>query len=344
TPQNMIWASYILGYMVLINFPKTLFVGFLFLEDISRYLRKWTAKEKVSLPSRRKFISQMGLIIAAVPFTSVLYGIIRGKYDYKIHTVELTFEDLPQAFDGFTLTQLSDVHSGSFDSKEAVQRGLDMVQELGSDLIVFTGDIVNDFAYEIKPWISRFAELSAPYGKFSILGNHDYGDSVRWDSPFEKAANLHQLKEYHAQMGFQLLTNQHVAIEKGGSILNLVGVENWGKVPFPQKGDLDLATRGMSKEQFQILLSHDPSHWEEKVLPHDATFHLTLSGHTHGAQFGVELPGWKWSPVKYRYPQWAGHYQKGKEHLYVNRGFGFIGFPGRVGIWPEITQIVLRKK
>ena len=343
SPQRMIWTGYILGYIVLINFPKILFAAFLMLEDVVRYIQKWTSSGDVPLASRRKFISQIGIMLAAVPFTAVLYGIIRGRYDYRIHRVELTFDDLPEAFDGLTVTQISDVHSGSFDSKEDVQRGLDMIQELGSDLIVFTGDIVNEISDEIKPWIPAFAALSAPLGKFSVLGNHDYGDSVRLASPFEKAANLQRLKDYHAEMGFRLLTNQHQSIQKGDSTLNLVGVENWGKLPFPQKGDLDIATKDMADAQFQILLSHDPSHWEEKILPHDLTFHLTLSGHTHGAQLGVEVPGWKWSPVKYRYPQWAGLYQEGKEYLYVNRGFGFIGFPGRVGIWPEITQFTLRK-
>ena len=293
--------------------------------------------------SRRKFVAQVGLSVASLPFAGMVYGMIKGKYAYRIHRLTLRSKDLPAAFHGFTLAQISDIHSGSFDDHAAVERGVQMLVREQPDLIVFTGDLVNELAEEIKPWLDTFGKMDAPFGKFSTLGNHDYATHVSLDEAAYQR-NMQQLFRYHEQMGFRLLNNENVRLEKDGQHLSLIGVENWGEPPFPQKGDLDLALRGTEEAPFRILLSHDPTHFDHKVLPHPLPVHLTLSGHTHGMQFGVETAGIKWSPVKYRYPRWAGLYEEAGQWLYVNRGFGFIGFPGRVGIWPEITLITLERE
>jgi len=295
------------------------------------------------MPARRKFISEIAMVVAAIPFTSLLYGMFKGKYDYKLHRETLYFDDLPEAFDGFTITQLSDIHSGSFDNTAAVQRGIDIAKAQKSDLFVFTGDLVNNAAWEIEPYIDMFKQISAPFGQFSILGNHDYGDYIQWNSEEEKAANLQKLKGQHNKLEYKLMLDENVQIEKNGQKISLIGVQNWGR-GFVQIGDLDKALQGVDKDAFKILLSHDPTHWEDKVRYHPTKIHLTLAGHTHGAQFGVETAGFRWSPVKYVYLDWAGLAEQNGRKLYVNRGFGFLAFSGRVGIWPEVTVITLRKK
>jgi len=282
-------------------------------------------------------------VVAAVPFGAFLYGMLKGKYDYRVHRQTLHFDDLPEAFDGFTITQISDIHSGSFDNKAAVQRGIDLAKAQKSDLFVFTGDLVNNAAWEIEPYIGMFKQLKAPYGQFSILGNHDYGDYIEWNSGDEKAANLEKLKGQHKKLDYRLLLDENVVLEKNGQKISLIGVQNWGR-GFIQIGDLDKALRGVDKDSFKILLSHDPTHWEEKVRYHPTKIHLTLAGHTHGAQFGVEAGKLRWSPVQYRYLDWAGLAEQNGRHLYVNRGFGFLAFSGRLGIWPEVTVITLKKK
>lgn len=296
-----------------------------------------------AFPGRRKFISEIAVLAAAVPFTSFFYAMLKGKYDYKLHKTTLYFDDLPDAFDGFTITQLSDIHSGSFDNTEAMQRGIDLAKAQKSDLFVFTGDLVNNAASEIEPYIERFGQIKAPYGQFSILGNHDYGDYIHWDSLQEKAANLDKLKQHHKALGYRLLLDENVTIEKGGQSISLIGIQNWGR-GFIQIGDLNKALQGVPRDAFKILLSHDPTHWEEQVRYNPTIIHLTLSGHTHGAQFGVEIAGFRWSPVKYRYVDWAGLANEKNRYLYVNRGFGFLAFSGRLGIWPEVTVIELKKK
>ncbi|WP_244311242.1 metallophosphoesterase [Mucilaginibacter metallidurans] len=240
------------------------------------------------------------------------------------------------------MTQLSDIHSGSFSSREGVEKGIKMVNAQKSDLVVFTGDLVNNQASEMDPWIPYFAKLKAAYGKYSVLGNHDYGDYIKWNTEADKHINLERLKEVHKEIGFSLLLNEAVPIYKDGQKISLIGVENWGKGGFHKYGDLDKATSTVAPDDFKILLSHDPSHWEAVTLAHQNHIHLTLAGHTHGAQFGLELFGFKWSPIKYIYKQWAGLYEKFGKFLYVNRGFGFLGLRGRVGIWPEITVITLK--
>ncbi len=293
-------------------------------------------------PGRRRFISDIAILVAAIPFSGFIYAMIRGKYDYKVHRQTIYFTDLPDAFDGFTITQLSDIHSGSFDNVHSVQKGIDLAKAQKSDLFVFTGDLVNNAAWEIEPYIDRFAQLKAPYGQYSILGNHDYGDYISWDSEQEKHANLEKLKQHHQELGYRLLLDENVEIEKNGQKISLIGVQNWGK-GFIQIGNLDKAMQGVSRDAFKILLSHDPTHWEEKVRYNPANIHLTLAGHTHGAQFGVETASFRWSPVQYRYLDWAGLVNHENRYLYVNRGFGFLAFSGRLGIWPEITVITLKK-
>ncbi|PJJ84600.1 metallophosphoesterase [Mucilaginibacter auburnensis] len=300
-------------------------------------------KGTAHFPGRRKFISELAVLIAAFPFFGFLYAIVRGKYDYRVHRKTIYFDELPEAFDGFTITQLSDIHSGSFDNEAAMQKGIDLAQAQKSDLFVFTGDLVNNHSDEIEQYIDNFSKLRSPYGQYSILGNHDYGDYVQWGSEKEKADNLDKLKRHHKEIGFRLLLDEHIELEKNGQKITLVGIQNWGR-GFVQIGDLNKAMRGVDKDAFKILLSHDPTHWEEQVRKYPVDIHLTLSGHTHGAQFGVEVAGIRWSPVQYRYLNWAGLIHQKNRYLYVNRGFGFLAFSGRLGIWPEITVITLKKK
>jgi predicted MPP superfamily phosphohydrolase len=349
-PGMTTYHQWVLSIFITLLISKVFFVLVLFGGDIYRLIaglinstRKTPVNGKHSIPARRRFVSEAAVLVAAIPFTSFLYAMFKGKYDYKVHRHTLYFEDLPEAFDGFTITQISDVHSGSFDNADAVQRGIDLAKAQKSDLFVFTGDLVNNVASEIEPYMGHFSQLKAPYGQFSILGNHDYGDYVQWRSNADKAANLEKLKAHHKTLGYKLLLDESVRLEKDGQKIVLIGVQNWGR-DFIQKGDLDRAMQGVEANEFKILLSHDPTHWEDKVRYHPSLIHLTLAGHTHGAQFGVETDKFRWSPVKYTYLDWAGLLIENKRHLYVNRGFGFLAFSGRLGIWPEITVIELKRK
>ena len=340
---------YAIGFFLSLFVFQILVTIFLMGEDIFRipqgiyaYFSKIPDQNQF-LPQRRKLISQIAVGLAAIPFTSLLYGMFRGKYNFKVLTYELEYDDLPEAFEGFKITQISDIHSGSFDNAKKVQYGVDLVDAQGSDVVFFTGDLVNNKAEEILPWIETFKKINAKYGVYSVLGNHDYGDYMRWESPEAKKKNMQDLEKAQKQMGWDLLLNQSRFIEKDGHRIAVIGVENWGS-GFKQVGDLNKALTDVSEKDFKILMSHDPSHWEAEVLPHPFKIHLTLSGHTHGMQFGIEIPGWiKWSPVKWRYKQWAGVYQESDQHLNVNRGFGYLAYPGRVGIWPEVTVITLTK-
>ena len=293
-------------------------------------------------PARSLIWVSIGLAVFCFSILMFLYGMLKGKYAYRVIKHTLTFKDLPKAFDEFTITQISDVHAGSFTNARAVQKGIDMINDQKSDIFVFTGDLVNNKAEEIKPWISQFSQIKAKYGQFSILGNHDYGDYVKWENDLIKKGNLQQLKKYHAELGFRLLLDEHVELNKDGEKIILAGIENWG-LGFGERGDLQKALQGTTAEEFKILLSHDPSHWDAQVKNNPSKIHLTLAGHTHGMQFGIEAFGIKWSPVKLRYKHWAGIKEENGRFLNVNRGFGFIGFSGRVGIWPEITVIELKK-
>jgi predicted MPP superfamily phosphohydrolase len=339
-----------MGLMLLVYVPKILITLILLGEDVFRILIGVVNhfvdynKEATFLPSRRKFVSQVGLGLAAIPFLSLIYGIFEGKYNFKVIKQAIFFPDLPDAFDGFTITQISDVHSGSFDNPDKIEYAIDLINQQKTDLILFTGDIVNTHAKEMHPWITTFNKIeNHPFGKYAVLGNHDYGEYVTWKTKEEKAENFEAIKELYGQIGFNLLLNEHTFIEKEGQKIALVGVENWGH-NFKQAGDLNKAGAGLTKNDFKILMSHDPSHWEHVVKSDPNHYHLTLSGHTHGMQFGIEIPGYfKWSLAQYVYKQWAGLYENLGRYVYVNRGFGFHAYPGRVGIMPEITVIQLKK-
>ncbi len=291
--------------------------------------------------SRSLFLSWMGIGIGGTLFGSLLYG-FSNKYNYKVRRVALSFPNLPSSFRGLKIVQISDIHSGSFSNKEAVAKGVDKIMALQPDLILFTGDLVNNQSVEMEDYVDVFNGLKAPLGVYSIFGNHDYGDYVQWESRDAKRQNLENLKKVHAQMGWRLLLDEHVPIEKGGETIGLIGIQNWSALKrFPKYGDLGKAYAGAGQYPFKILMSHDPTHWDAEVRPRYGDIDLTLAGHTHGMQFGVEIPGFKWSPVEYVYRQWAGLYEEGRQKLYVNRGYGFIGYPGRVGILPEITLLEL---
>ena len=345
TPQ----FQYSFGLLLLFVIPKLILICVLFGEDIYRITMKLfrltSASEIKSMPDRRKFISQLALGIASIPFASFLYGFVKGKYNFKVLKYELAFDDLPEAFNNFTITQISDIHSGSFTDHEKVQYAVNLMADQNSDLILFTGDIVNNKAEEMDPFIDMFAALKAPFGKFSILGNHDYGDYIDWgDDKAAKEKNFQAIKNIHGKIGFDLLLNENRQLEKGGEKITLIGVENWGK-GWKKTGDLKKASANINQQDFKILMSHDPSHWEHQVKNNDFNYHLTLSGHTHGLQMGIEIPGFiKWSPISLVYKQWAGLYKEFGRYINVNRGFGFHGYAGRVGIWPEITVIKLVKR
>lgn len=291
--------------------------------------------------SRSLFLSWLGLAAGGGLYASFVYG-FSNKYNYKVKRVPLKFANLPAAFRGLKIVQLSDIHSGSFTDKEAVRRGVEKVLALQPDLILFTGDLVNNTADEMNSYIDVFSQLRAPMGVYSVLGNHDYGDYVSWRNQHDKAQNLEALKGVHRQLGWRLLLDEHTALEKDGQQIALIGIQNWSALKrFPKYGDLPKAYKGAEAYPFKILMSHDPTHWDAEVRPHYGDIDLMLAGHTHGMQFGVEIPWFRWSPVQYVYRQWMGLYTEGRQKLYVNRGYGFIGYPGRVGILPEITLIEL---
>lgn len=348
TKQTM----FTMGLMLLVYVPKIVITLVLLGEDIFRagvgivnyFIENPNTTTNSVIPSRRKFVSQLAVGLAAVPFLSLIYGIFEGRYNFKVFKQTVFFPDLPDAFDGFRITQISDVHSGSFDNPEKISYAIDLINEQNSDMILFTGDIVNTHATEMHPWLETFNKIKKPkYGKYSVLGNHDYGEYVTWPSEEKKEENFEAIKKLYEQIGFQLLLNEHTYIKKGDDKIALVGVENWGH-NFKKAGDLNKASQNVNQDDFKVLMSHDPSHWEYEIKEHPKNFHLTLSGHTHGMQFGIEIPGYfKWSLAQYVYKQWAGLYENAGRYVYVNRGFGFHAYPGRVGIMPEITVIELKK-
>ena len=348
---SIIFRNYVFAILVGLFLAKLIGSVFFLTDDIRRAI-SWiilkifssgsekTPASGISIP-RSTFMSWLGLGIGGTLFGTLLYG-FSNKYNYQLKKVTLAFANLPSAFKGLKIIHISDIHSGSFSNKEAVNHGVDMIIKQKPDIILFTGDLVNDRADEMKEYMDVFGRLTAPMGVFSSLGNHDYGDYVAWPSQEAKKENLERLKQVHAHLGWRLLMNEHVKIEKDGAALQLVGIENWGaKARFPKYGKLDKAMEGIHPDHPIILMSHDPSHWEAQVITEYPQIQLMLAGHTHGMQFGLENPYFKWSPVQWVYKQWAGIYKNGNQQLYVNRGFGFIGYPGRVGILPEITLIEL---
>jgi predicted MPP superfamily phosphohydrolase len=336
-----------LGLLIAFYSPKFILVLFNLTEDVFRFLiavynRLRKRNMVIKLPSRRKFISKLGIGLASIPFVSLNLGMVWGKNNIKVLNYTLFFDNLPSSFDGFKLTQISDLHAGNLDNLDDLERTVKLINSQNSDVIFFTGDLVNNEADELIPWITTLSKLSAKDGVYSILGNHDYGDYRSWPTELEKKKNFAKLKKYQKKIGFDLILIDSRFIYKGGQKLAIVGVENWSNA-FRKYADLSLATKKIKSSDFKILLSHDPTHWQEKILQGEDDYPLTLSGHTHGGQFGIEIPGYlKWSPVKWRYKYWAGIYKEKNKYLNVNRGLGTTAVPGRVGIWPEISVITLK--
>lgn len=357
---NATFRYYLMAITFVLYFPKFITMIFLLIDDAIRAVR-WAIKTSTSkirhTPvkqeteeggsnkiSRAKFLSQTGAIAGAVPFVVLSKGIIRGAYDYQVHRVPLYLKNLPFAFEGLKVVQLSDIHTGSLFDKDSVHRGIQMAMAEKPDLVFFTGDLVNSETKEAYDLMDHFAQIKAPMGVHSIFGNHDYGDYRTWDSEADKAKNLEDLVRVHRDMGWNLLRNEHVLLEKGGQQIALIGVENWGdKGRFQKYGDIEKATKGLQDVPVQLLLSHDPSHFDSIVTKNHPEIDAMFAGHTHGFQFGIENAFIKWSPSKYIYPRWAGLYREEHQQIYVNRGYGFLGYPGRIGILPEITVFELRR-
>ncbi|MEX2597477.1 MAG: metallophosphoesterase [Salibacteraceae bacterium] len=330
---------------------KFLFAFWLLIDDLIRLIRFLWTKLNPSFPakeggvSRSEFLSGVGVISASLPILSMSWGVMSGAHDYTVKRRDLKLKNLPASFDGYTILQLSDIHAGSFWNRKAVERGIDIINNESADTVFFTGDIVNNKAEELVEWIDVFGKIKAKDGVFSVLGNHDYGDYVPWESPEDKQQNLWDLISLQRdKLGWDLLINENRLITKGNDRIAVLGIENWGaRGRFPKYGDLSKAFKGVENEPVKLLLSHDPSHWREQVIPEFPSIDVTFSGHTHGMQFGIEIGSLKWSPVQYFYPEWADLYKQGEQMLYVNRGFGYIGYPGRFGILPEITVFTLKK-
>lgn len=345
-----IYVAFTIGFFV----GKLLILAVMLIDDIRRIflwlILKYFPATDTSFSgkagdgiTRSTFLKSLALLLGSMAIGGFLYG-VTNRYKYRVKRIKLNFKNLPAAFRGMKMVQISDIHSGSFDNKHAVTHGIELILKEKPDIIFFTGDLVNNKAEEIKPYMDIFSRLTAPLGVFSILGNHDYGDYVQWESKQAKEDNLEELKNIHGKMGWKLMMNDHTVLEKGTDKIAIVGIENWGaKAGFPKYGDMKKAYSGLPEQNipFKILLSHDPSHFDAQVVTGYKDIDLTLSGHTHGMQFGVEIPGFKWSPAKYVYNKWAGLYRTGSQYLYVNRGYGFLGYPGRLGILPEITVFEL---
>ncbi len=337
---------YLSSVVMVMTAPKLVGIVILLGEDLSRGViaiwRTVSGTDGAAIPDRRDFLAKFTLMAAAVPFATMLHGMVSTAFNFAVRREQVVIPDLPSAFDGLRVAHISDMHCGSFASTDSVERAVELIMNEKPDIICFTGDMVNNKAEEAEPFREVLSRLKAPMGVFSVLGNHDYGDYVPWDSAIEKKANLDRLKTLQKEAGLDLLVNEHRMLERDGQRIAVAGVENWGAaMRFPKYGDLRKATHGTERTPFVLLLSHDPSHWEAEVVKDFPQVGLTLSGHTHGFQFGVDIPGFKWSPVQYVYRQWAGLYSNGKQHIYVNRGLGFLGFMGRVGIRPEITVLEL---
>ncbi|REC55552.1 metallophosphoesterase [Chryseobacterium piscium] len=342
--RSTVRAQITISLFLIFILPKIFIVLFLLVDDIFRtggYLVGLTRPTENFFPERRKFLSLMGLGLGGVLSALFIDGITFGKYRHKVRRVKVKFANLPEIFKGYKVIQISDVHSGSFSDPSKLQHAIDLINEQDPDLVLFTGDMVNNVADEFKPFIPLFSKIKAKDGKFAVLGNHDYGDYVKWNSKDEQNKNLETLIDYQRQAGFDMLRNENRIIEKDGEKIYILGVENWGLKPFPQYGDIDKALENVPQDATKILMSHDPTHFDYVVKKHPKDIHLTLSGHTHGMQFGLDLKNIKWSPVQYRYPKWADLYESEGKMLYVNRGFGVLGYPGRVGVLPEITLFEL---
>lgn len=342
---------YVFNLFMLFFILKFIIAIPLLLEDITRLVRyafSYTGAQKSVAAgqsiSRSQFLSKTAVGFAAIPFGMLLYGMVKTAFDYSIKRVTIKLPNLPASFDGFTIVQISDLHTGSFTSTRPYERAVKMINDLKGDVVFMTGDLVNNVAEEATDFVNVLKQIQSPNGVYSILGNHDYGDYVTWESSAAKAGNLQRVKDTHGQMGWKLLLNENVRLTRGEDSIALLGVENWGaKHGFPKYGIMEKAYKGVEDAPVKLLLSHDPSHWDGEVIPKYPDIDVTFSGHTHGFQIGIEIPGFKWSPSQYLYKQWGGLYQEGKQYIYVNRGLGFLGYAGRVGIPPEITVIQLKR-
>jgi predicted MPP superfamily phosphohydrolase len=351
--ETYVYVGYLSAGFILFYFPKLVFIIFVFLKDIQilfnriKNILNQSGKKSDDRKSSSKkikrsvFLYQLGAVIAAIPFVAIFYGITHGKSNFRIISKRISFSNLPKSFKGLKIIQISDIHLGSLNNDfDSIAEAVDIINTQNADLVLFTGDLVNNFSEETEGWQPVLSKIKAKIGKFSVMGNHDYGDYSRWESAEEKTTNLAAIKNFHAEIGFRLLLNETETIEINGEKIALIGVENWGQPPFPQYGNLTKASANADNLPFKILLSHDPSHWDAEVV-NDTNIDLTLAGHTHGMQFGFEYFGLKWSPIQYKYKRWGGLYRENKQYLYVNRGLGYIGFPGRIGMPPEITLIEL---
>ncbi len=341
-------SMHIMALILLFLLPKILISIPLLVEDMFRFTR-WTSNKfiykKIITNSRSSLLTRIVLVAASLLTISIIYGVFVGKYNFKVRQETIVFKDLPSSFDGLKVLQISDLHVGSWDNKAAIEEGIKMINSQEYDVLLFTGDFVNTLATEADPWIQTLQKIKTPkYGKFAVLGNHDYGEYVKWDTETDKEQNFTAIKNNIAKSGFKLLLNENVVLKSNNDSIYLLGVENWG-LNFKKAGDLKKTSENVPTNAFKIVMTHDPSHWDAEIVNHQQKYQLTLSGHTHGMQFGFNIPKvLEWSPAEYIYPEWGGLYNKGHQYIYVNRGFGFHAYSGRVGIWPEITVLELKKK
>jgi uncharacterized protein len=357
-PVSSITMRFIGALAFAVIMVKLIWVLFLLIDDIQRFIQwifsdiklSWTKNPDGFEPaanggiSRSKFLNWLGLGIGLAFLGNAIWGVVKGAHNYIVRKRTLKIDGLPEAFDGFKIVQISDVHCGSFWDREAVQKGIQLINDQNADAVFFTGDLVNDTSKEAEAWTDVFGKIRAKNGVFSILGNHDYGDYVIWDSLESKHQNMLEMYGHHKKMGWDLLLDENRILERNGQKIAIVGVENWSaKGRFPKYGNLKQALKGTEDISIKLLLSHDPSHWREQVLESQPEIRATFSGHTHGMQFGVDTKFYRWSPAKYIYKEWMDLYKEGKQYLYVNRGFGYLGYPGRMGIFPEITVITLKR-
>ena len=340
-------SMHVMALLLLFLLPKILISIPLFVEDMFRFTR-WTSNKfiykKIIKNSRSSLLTKIVLTAAGLLTLSIIYGVFVGKYNFKVREETIVFKDLPEGFDGLKVLQISDLHVGSWDNKDAIEKGIEIINQQEYDILLFTGDFVNTLATEADPWIETLQKIKTPkYGKYAVLGNHDYGEYVKWDTEAAKEANFIAIKNNIEKSGFQLLLNENVVVKNNSDSIYLLGVENWG-LNFKKAGDLKKTSENVPANAFKIVMTHDPSHWDAEIVNHQQKYQLTLSGHTHGMQFGFDIPSvLEWSPAKYIYPEWGGLYNKGHQYIYVNRGFGFHAYSGRVGIWPEITVLELKK-
>ncbi|GAB5524132.1 MAG: metallophosphoesterase [Roseivirga sp.] len=341
--------SFLVTLVFMTYTAKLVGLVFVFLDDFRRVIkwffdRKRTRREREKMAGKRiprsQFLARTAVVAATLPIATMSFGIVSGAYDYRVRRRKVFMPNLPKAFEGMTIGQLSDIHSGSFFDKKAVEGGVNLLLKEKPDVVFFTGDLVNNETKEVNEYFDIFSKVKADMGVYSTLGNHDYGDYKRWPSVAAKRQNLRNMVEAHKRLGWNLMLNENTSLQQGGDKISILGVENWGAGRFAKYGKLDQAYQN-AEGDVKLLLSHDPSHWDEQVRKNYMDIDLMFAGHTHGMQLGVEIGDFRWSPSKYIYKQWADLYQEGNQYLYVNRGFGFLGFPGRIGIYPEITILEL---